>query len=129
MAVELKDLKPKASKITIDGKNYELKPFTLSIRIWAEDYFKTPEQKSGIQELSNLLAGIEANPDAALDAACKTCFKLLVDKEDFGNVEKFIDKVGNYNNLMQMYKALCECIGLGNPELSLQEQEQLEIKK
>ena len=129
MKVALKDLKPKQSHITINNKEYALKPFTLSIRIWAENYFATPENKNGLQVLSERIGGLELNPDDALDAVCRTCFKLLIDKKDFTDYENFVDKVDNYNNLMQLYKALCECIGLGNPDLSKQEQEQLEVKK
>ena len=42
MTIALKDLKPKSSKIKVKGKEYELKPFSLAIRVWAENYFAMP---------------------------------------------------------------------------------------
>ena len=129
MIINLHDLNPRRSELKLKDKVYTLKPFTLSTRVWVESEFSTKDNKSGLENFSKMLGAIETNPDKALRAASILCFRLLEDRSDFKDVDDFIDRHENYNNLGSMYKSICEVIGLSEPQISELEKEQLEVKK
>lgn len=123
MSVSINDLNPRNSTFKLNGKEYELKKFSLAIQVWANDEFATPENKNGLEVLSQKVTNLDA------DAIARCCYRMLVDKSDFGSFENFLDKFKDYYTLLEVLLIpFSECLGVSQPSKEDIE-EDLELKK
>lgn len=127
MAIKAHELQPKQSSFSINGTVYELYPFSLSKRIWAQLHFSTDkEEANGLKVLSEKLADFKN-----FDTLAEVIHYLLKDKDDFKNpyeLLQYAEKNGGLKTYHKMYKALCECLGLSEPQMEDVENA-LEVKK
>lgn len=121
--INIKDLNPRESTFDLAGKTYTLKKFSLAARVWVEYEFSTPQQKSGLMALSDMMRDLDPG------AFAKVSYYLLKDKSDFPTIEKFIDALGDDVTILGVLgRPIVECFGVSNPDLEDIE-EDLELKK
>lgn len=130
MAISYKDLNPTESSFTLNGVEYFLRPFDLVARVWASDYFANPENKEGLQVLSDLVQDL-----SSFDAVYRCAWHLLKRKRDFGNYEAFVsaiekgDESKNQNVITgEIYNAFVKTLGVSEPQME-KYREDIEIKK
>ena len=111
MGFKITDLKPKTTTLSIKGKDYTLRPFSLATQVWCYSEFATKEEKNGLVNLGELLKEVD------FMAGCKIAYHLLKDKSDFNTVDDFINAIGDYTNLVKVYQAICESIGVSQPHI------------
>lgn len=130
MSISYKDLNPTQSSFVLNEKEYFLRPFDLAARVWADDYFATPEQKSGLVVLSEKIQDMKS-----FETLFRCCWHLLKRKRDFGYYENFVkaieegdDKKSSQVLIADLYKAFVYTLGVSEPMLAKFEEE-IEVKK
>ena len=127
VVIEYKDLVPLPAKIVLDDSEFTLRGFDLAAQVWAYNEFATPENKDGVENLSNRINDIK-------DTECilKCTWHLMNRKSHFGTYEKFvscIDSTENkWNKIMELYQAFVKTLGVSQPKLE-ELAEELQIKK
>jgi len=130
MSISYQDLKPVESSFILNKKEYFLRPFDLSARVWADDFFSNENQSSGLIVLSEKIKDMKN-----FEALYRCCWHLLKRKRDFGFYENFvlsIEKGDEDSDSIKLtgdlYRAFVRSLGLSEPQLE-KFKEDLELKK
>lgn len=130
MPISYQDLNPMESSFILNKKEYFLRPFDLAARVWADDYFSTEKEQSGLIVLSKKIQDL-----TNFEALYRCCWHLLKKKRDFGFYENFVHSIENGDDdsdsikiTMDLYKAFTRSLGLSEPQLE-KFKEDFELKK
>lgn len=130
MAISYKDLNPTESSFTLNGVEYFLRPFDLVARVWASDYFATPENKEGLYVLSELVQDF-----SSFEAIYRCAWHLLKRKRDFDTYENFVKAIeagdearDQVTVTSDIYNAFVKTLGVSEPQME-KYREDMEIKK
>lgn len=128
MAIKYQDLKPTDASFKLNGREFEMRPFDLAARVWAEDEFKTDEQPSGLLNLSQQVQDLRN-----LNPVYKCAWHLLKRKREFGSFERFLEAIeksdeGESVVAGEIFKAFVKVLGVSEPMIE-EMAEDVELKK
>ena len=129
MAIKIHELNPLDSYFELNGERYELHSITLAKRIYIDNYFGTQEKGEEPNGVATLTKNLESFGN--FEALSEIIFYLMKDKEKFKHAKDLLahaEKDGGTRTFELMYVALCECVGLSEPQLDEMANE-IETKK
>jgi len=125
--IEYKDLVPVPAKISLDDQEFTLRAFDLAAQVWAYNEFATPENKDGVENLSERINDIKDT-----DCILKCTWHLMNRKTHFGTYEKFVTCVDKHDEkwtkIMEFYQAFVKTLGVSQPKLE-EIAEEMQVKK
>lgn len=129
MAIKIHELNPLDSYFEINDVRYELHAISLAKRIYIDNYFGTQEKGEEPNGIATLKEKIQNFGN--FEALSEIIFYLMKDNTKFKNAKDLLEHAEKDNGLTTfklMYVALCECVGLSEPQLNEMANE-IETKK
>jgi hypothetical protein len=115
----LESLNPSNAFLLIKGKEYKVKHFNLTARVWAFGHFATTEQPNGLLALSDHVANLRSFQISEM------IYFLLESKGIFNSLEEFIESFETETNLLNsLLPVLVKTIGISAVEIN-EEEDQL----
>lgn len=124
-AVQLQDLNPADSVISLRGQEYEIRKFDLLARSWAYSEFQTEEEPNGLLVLSKRMAKIEEDFEPLL----RCVWHLLKRKRDFKDYKDFVLAVGEGDDSNSTMMKMGELLRAFNRTMGISELKEDEIKE
>lgn len=123
--IKYSDLKPSNATFVLNEVEYELRPFDLAARVWANDEFATETEPNGLVNLSKTVQDM-----TSFSAVYKCAWHLLKRKRSFGFYENFLKEIDKDEHKItaDIYKAFVRTLGVSEPQLD-NFKEELELKK
>ncbi len=108
LPISLLDLVPKESQFELSsfpGERFTLRPWSLRVRAWAIEKYDGNEGLRQIFEIKDIgkVAGL--------------AYFMLKDRSKFPTEDDFLDSVRSTKDQLNIYHALLETIGIGEPEI------------